>query len=199
MIDGAAVRSHFAHTGARKLARRRGGLLGWLARRDGAALFRLLDARPGERALDVGAGAGLHARALAARGVAVTAVDLAPELVALVRPHVAEAVVGDLATLALGRRFPRVLCSGVLDYVADPIRCMVNLAEHVAEGGRLVVMVPRAGLAGRVYRALHRAATGIDVHLFDGRELDAAARASGLVPVGAARPLPHDLVLAWRR
>jgi 2-polyprenyl-3-methyl-5-hydroxy-6-metoxy-1,4-benzoquinol methylase len=175
------------------------GFSGWLERRDTAAVLRLLRPADGGSALDVGCGHGIHARALKQAGMVVCAMDLVPNLVELVRPLVDEAIVADLATLALQRTFDRVLCFGVLEYMPDPLACVGNLARHVAPGGRLVVQVPRRSVGGRVYQWGYRRLNGIQVGLFSATELDAAVAAHDLRSDGREPTFVHNMVLAWSR
>jgi SAM-dependent methyltransferase len=180
-------------------ARQTRGLRGWLARRDDAAVMKLMEPRAGLRVLDVGCGSGRHARRFSADGLRVAAVDLSPRMVDLVRPHVEEAHVADLDTLSLGRQFDRVLSVGVLDFARDPARSMARLATHVTVGGRLVVEVPRLSLAGLVYCAGYRLTRGIDVRLFRRRSLDAMVRPYGLYPAGQVNTFVHCMFAAWSR
>jgi 2-polyprenyl-3-methyl-5-hydroxy-6-metoxy-1,4-benzoquinol methylase len=179
--------------------RRLGLLRRFLAARDRRILLALLAPRPGERVLDVGCGAGAHARLLAARGLAVTCIDLEPEVVARVAPSVAEALVGDLDELSLGRSFERVVCWGVLEYARDPESALARLAAHVAPGGRLAVQVPERSAAGRIYRLARRAAHRFSPRLLDQSTLDRAAARAGLAPTGHVHRTLHSLALAWER
>lgn len=152
----------------------------------------------GGSALDVGCGSGTYARELSARGVAVTAIDIAPAMMEKARPFVREAHIGDLETISLGTTFDVVLCIGVLDFVADVQRTITNLAAHVAPGGRLVVLVPvlTPSVLGYFASQLRR---GIFINLFRPRALDRVARAAGLTLLGIVRPLPYNAVLAWTK
>lgn len=191
-------------------ALRERGFLRWLTARDLRVLLELVEPAPGQTALDVGCGAGLHARVLTARGLRVTAVDRAPRMVDAVRPHVAEALLGDMETLdlrapglgqdagAAPRTFDRVLCCGVLDFARDPGRCVANLARHVAPGGRLVLMVPRRSLGGLGYSLWHTG-HGIRVRLYGAAELDRLAGDAGLTLRAHRRPFLHSLLSAWER
>jgi 2-polyprenyl-3-methyl-5-hydroxy-6-metoxy-1,4-benzoquinol methylase len=186
-----------------RLARAAGGhkrgVSAWLEERDMGFVLALLRPAPGLTALDVGCGLGVHARMLQRAGMRVCAVDAVPRLVEHVRPDVDEACVADLHHLDLGRRFDRVLCFGVLDFVRDPDRCLANLAMHVAAGGLLVIEVPSRSLAGLTFRLWYRAARRIHINLFDWRELDAAAARHGLLLSGMAQPAPHSRLMAWKR
>jgi trans-aconitate methyltransferase len=120
-------------------------------------------------------------------------------MVERVRAFAAAAAVADLDELALGRTFDRVVCWGVLDFMTDPEACLARLADHVAPGGRLVVMVPRRSFAGMLYRAWQRRANAIAVHLFTAWQLDRVAAARGLALIARVHPFVHSLVLAWER
>jgi 2-polyprenyl-3-methyl-5-hydroxy-6-metoxy-1,4-benzoquinol methylase len=192
-MDAAALRFYAAPPRPPGVLRR------WLAARDEEILLALLAPRPGERALDVGCGAGAHARLLRAMGLAVSCVDLAPEVVRRIAPFVDEALVGDLDQLALGRTFDRVICWGALEYARDPGRAIERLAAHVAPGGRLVVQAPERTFAGRIYRFAQQALHQLTPLLLDEQELDRAAARAGLRRSGRARHTLHSLAIGWSR
>lgn len=196
--DHARILAYY-ESGATSSLRDRLGLLAWLARRDLDLIERLLAPRAGLSLLDVGCGAGHHARHFTRLGLNVCAVDLSPRLVAAVRPHVQSAQVADVDSLAIGRRFDRVLCSGVLEFARSPWTCVSRLAEHLAVGGRLVVVAPRRSAYGRAYQTWQRLGHGIRVILPTARQLYAAAQAAELVLVGVAQPLLGSLFMAWTR
>src|SRR5437773_900588 len=174
------------------------GLSGWLERRDIRMLVQLMQPERGHSLLDVGCGLGVHARLFQRAGLRVSATDVVPRLVELVRPDVHEAMVADVEHLDLGRTFDRVLCFGVLDFMPDAERCLANLARHVATGGRLVIEVPRRSIGGLVYRMCYPVRS-LTPRLYRRSTLDAWAAKSGLVPDGRALPFPHSMLLAWRR
>lgn len=191
------VRAHFDRQAPRQARQFQRGFTGWLARRDEAALLELVDAPPGTTLLDVGCGSGHHARLLVERGLRVSVVDLSPEMVALARPHVDDAQVASLETLALGRTFERVICLGVLDYAEDLALCFGRLVAHLAPGGRLVVAVPRRGIGGACYGTVYRWLNGVTPRLYATKELNAVAARSGLAPHGERRTFLHCMHLAW--
>jgi 2-polyprenyl-6-hydroxyphenyl methylase/3-demethylubiquinone-9 3-methyltransferase len=110
---------------------------------DGAA-FRPLS---GRRALDVGCGAGLLAEPLARLGAAVTAIDAAPENIAVAQAHAAgqglsiDYRAGELAARD-GERFDLVTCMEVIEHVTDPAAFVSGLAGALAPGGLLVMSTP---------------------------------------------------------
>ncbi|MEU4220750.1 class I SAM-dependent methyltransferase [Actinoplanes sp. NPDC026623] len=117
--------------------------------RDGADLAgeaRLIDAmvHRGARILDAGCGAGRVGGALAARGHAVTGVDLDPELIEAAEQDYPGPAwrVGDLAELELPERFDVVVCAGnVMTFVAPGTRREIlrRMHGHLAESGRVVI------------------------------------------------------------
>ena len=105
----------------------------------------------GTRVLDVGCGIGRWSRLLAARGAAVTGVDLSPTMVAQARQRaLADGVadrcrfcVQDLSKLDLGEKFDLVLGVTVLQHILDPVAlraAFVSMSAHLARGGRMVLL-----------------------------------------------------------
>ncbi len=112
----------------------------------GDVAFYLEACRGASRVLELGCGYGRVLRPLAEAGHAVTGVDLDPDLAAMARAAVAplggRVIVGDMAGLALGERFDRVIVPFhglycLLDEGAVR-RCFEAVRAHLAEGGRLV-------------------------------------------------------------
>ncbi|MEM7272747.1 MAG: class I SAM-dependent methyltransferase [Actinomycetota bacterium] len=105
--------------------------------------------------LDAGCGAGRVGAELARRGIEVVGVDNDPDLLRLAtaKPAPVRWVLDDLAAVRLGRRFDVVVLAGnVLPYVRPDDRAdvVVNLADHLAAGGGLVIggqTVPGCGPA----------------------------------------------------
>lgn len=175
------------------------GFMRWLERRDIAALFRLLTPARRETALVAGCGLGLHAHLLKQAGLQVWATDLSPGAVENVTPFVDEARIADLMTLDLGVQFDRIVCFGVLDFVPDPERCVHNLAGHLRPGGRLVVEVPQRSWSGRIYRWGYRRTRGLQINLFDWRELVEMGTSNGLDFVGRDQTFFHNILVGWNR
>jgi protein-L-isoaspartate(D-aspartate) O-methyltransferase len=103
-----------------------------------ARLLQAAEVKPGERALDVGGGAGYGAAILAHLGAKVTALESDPGCVAAARETLAgdgkiEVVEGDLATWATGKGpFDVIVIEGAFETAPEAL-----LAE-LAEDGRLV-------------------------------------------------------------
>jgi SAM-dependent methyltransferase len=167
--------------------------------------LRALDGAKG-RVLDVGAGAGAHALALEARGLAVTALELVPEAARVLRSRgLADVVEADLWRFSPRRRYDTVLAlmngaglAGTLGRLASLIQ---RLGSFLAPGGALLMdsadLTEDAGPDtgdGRYpgdlqIQLAYRGAKGPPFpHVFvDPTRLEAAARAAGWQAVILAR------------
>ena len=109
----------------------------------------LLGVRPGQRVLDVGCGAGRHARALARRGLRVTGVDLSQDLLEEARerspgtPGSPTYIHWDARDLPFRSQFEGAISMftsfGYFEGRADDLRLAQGVARAVVPGGRFVV------------------------------------------------------------
>jgi SAM-dependent methyltransferase len=120
--------------------------------REDLPLWRRLADEAGGPVLEIGAGTGRVTLDLAARGVAMTALDSEPVLLAALNQRArelpVETVVADAREFALGRRFPLVLVPMQgLQLLGGPrgraafLRCAL---EHLAPGGLLAAALADA-------------------------------------------------------
>lgn len=124
------------------------------------------DARPlakplsGKAVLDIGCGAGLLCEPMARLGGAVTGVDAAPRNVSVAAAHADAAgldiryMAGEVASLDIGT-FDLVICSEVIEHVADKRAFIVDVAARLAppddgKGGLLVMSTPNRTAASRL-------------------------------------------------
>ncbi|MCC7352659.1 MAG: methyltransferase domain-containing protein [Anaerolineae bacterium] len=117
----------------------------WVGRAETAAIGRLLPLERGA-ALDYGCGTGRFSLPLAAQGYQVTGFDIASNMVAQAQNKakqsgIAAEFTDDAAAIA-DRRWPLVLCMGVLDYYREPVTLLRLVVPRVAPGGTLIVGAP---------------------------------------------------------
>lgn len=120
--------------------------------------FDRLGLRPGDRILDMGAGAGRHAFEAYRRGGDVVAFDMDADELAKVRewfgamkeagevPEGAEADVKEGDALALpfaDGEFDRIIAAEVLEHIHDDVAAIQELIRVLRPGGTLAISVPR--------------------------------------------------------
>jgi len=165
----------------RRVAR---GPLRVLRDRERAIVLELARLLPGLSLADVGCGSGFYALEAKRRGLRVCAMD--------------EVRLVDVEALSVSGAFDRVICAGVLDFVADAERAFANLCGLVAPGGWLVILAPCAGPGGWLYRA-EKMLFGLRVNVFEPSWLQERAHRYGLRPTELRRPLPINVALSARR
>jgi SAM-dependent methyltransferase len=145
---------------------------------DLSTLLMLLDCRPGDRVLDLGAGSGFSSEMLARFGYDVVAAD--PDLTALAhnrhRPNYDRSriagsvrVVGGIAEhvpFADGT-FDGVLCMNAMHHVADVPAAVDELARVLKPGGRVVLSEPGLAHLEEAETRRARAEHGEDDRPFD--------------------------------
>lgn len=170
----------------------------WLRAREQEAVLMLLGDLAGKTILELGAGSGYYSRLFLANGCTnVVAVDIAPKMVSA-QPQEISSLQGDAASIKLERKFQIIACLGLLEFVADCEAILRNAAEHVDDGGHLLLMVPRHCLAGIIYRFFHHT-HNVDVRLFSDKELQEIAMQTGWRMEYSIHVPIFSLVASFRR
>jgi SAM-dependent methyltransferase len=133
-------------------------LVRWLERQRLRALFELAAARPGERVLEVGCGAGHVLQQF--RDTRRTGVDLSSGMVAKARSRLGNTIElarasGDQSPFATST-FDVVLCTEVLEHVPDPAAVIAELVRVARPGARIVVSIPNEANIDRAKRAIRK-------------------------------------------
>jgi 2-polyprenyl-6-hydroxyphenyl methylase/3-demethylubiquinone-9 3-methyltransferase len=111
----------------------------------------------GRSALDIGCGGGLLAEPLARLGASVTAIDAAPEAIAVAQAHAAaQGLTIDYraapaeALAAAGERFDLLTAMEVIEHVADLGAFVAALAALIAPGGLAILSTPNRTARSRL-------------------------------------------------
>ena len=104
----------------------------------GAAVFGVLDPRPGERILDLGCGEGSLTERIVAAGATVVGIDASEEMIAGARARGLEAHVMNAEQLPFEREFDAVFSNAVLHWVRDHDAMLSGVHQALKPGGRFV-------------------------------------------------------------
>ena len=124
-----------------------------------AGLLELLDAKSGERILDVGCGTGHLAAQIAATGAQVTGIDRSPEMIEQARAaHPAiHFEVADARTMKFPKPFDAAFSNATLHWVTEPEPAVAAIAAALRPGGRFVAEFGGKGNVAALMAALARA------------------------------------------
>ena len=166
----------------------------WAWKRRRALL--LAEARPGERVLDLGCGAGRFVAALRDAGAEPIGVEIAEaalERARRVAPGADLRLVEPDGSLPLGHRsVDLVWCSEVLQHVPDTSHLLLEARRVLRPGGRLLVTVPYHGRLQGALLALTRFEDHFDplghrVRFYTRRSLASTLRFAGFADVRVTR------------
>ena len=175
------------------------GALRWLRHRERACVLKLLALDDGARtAIDVGCGAGFYALSAKRAGLVVCAVDASPGMLRAVSGEVDDARLADLEEVSFEGVYDRVICAGVLEFTVDPEAALQKLFSLVAAGGRVVLLLPRAGIGGAIYR-FEKWMFGVRVNLFTSAWIRQVAAEAGFVVDTIECPLPTNMAVSLKR
>jgi ubiquinone/menaquinone biosynthesis C-methylase UbiE len=121
-------------------------------------LVAMAAAKPGDRVLEVGCGAGHVLERF--EGVTRTGIDLSAGMLTRIRRRLGDAVTlargsGDALPFADGA-FDVVVCTEVLEHVPDPAGVVAELMRVAGPSGRVVVSIPNEVNIDRAKRTLRR-------------------------------------------
>ena len=187
--NAAAARAYYASQAGEYREKSARGLWAYLRSLETPVVMALTDARPGERTLDAGCGAGHYTEALIRAGAQVDALDALPQMLERVRARLGvRTIEGDVATVALEPVYDKIVCAGVLEFVPDRSRALRNLARGLRpEGPRQITVLILARCVPGLGFWLVRRCNGISMPMYTRRALAGLAASAGLRLVEARR------------
>lgn len=126
----------------------------------GEDLLSLLDAKPGERILDIGCGSGHLTKQITDAGAEVTGLDSSPEMIATARatyPTI-NFVVANASDFSFAEPFDAIFSNAALHWVERAEEAVMCMSHALKPGGRFVIEMGGkgniAGIATELERAL---------------------------------------------
>jgi ubiquinone/menaquinone biosynthesis C-methylase UbiE len=108
----------------------------------------LLQARAGQRCLDVGCGSGYYAALLAQMGARTTALDYSAQMLELAQARLAgegALVRGDAARIPfVDAQFDFIIAVGLFDYVPEPANVLREFHRVLQLAGQVVITFPKS-------------------------------------------------------
>jgi trans-aconitate methyltransferase len=124
-----------------------------------AGVLELLEAKSGERILDLGCGTGHLTAQIAAAGAKVVGVDKSPDMIQQARekyPSVRFEVM-DAREIAFPESFDAVFSNATLHWINEPGRVIAGIAKALRPGGRFVAEFGGKGNTRELLAAVERA------------------------------------------
>jgi len=118
-------------------------------------VFELLDARAGERILDLGCGDGALTQKIVATGAMVTGFDSSPEMVRAARARGIDARLGNAEELPFAGEFDAVFSNAALHWMKDQDRVLAGVRRALKPGSRFVAEMGGHGNIAAISVALH--------------------------------------------
>ncbi|MEM7424688.1 MAG: methyltransferase domain-containing protein [Pseudomonadota bacterium] len=128
----------------------------------GVELLEWLQARPGERILDLGCGDGFLTEKIAAAGARVIGVDHDPRMTAATRSRGLDAQQTDGSELTFDREFDAVFSNSVLQWIRQPRPVIQGVASSLKPGGRFVVDIAGLGNLAAILVAMRAVSDELD-------------------------------------
>lgn len=124
-----------------------------------AGLLELLDAKAGERILDLGCGTGHLTAKIAEAGAQVVGVDRSPEMIRMAKEKypALRFEVMDAHEIGLDGIFDAVFSNATLHWIKEPGRVIAGIRESLRPGGRFVAEFGGKGNTGELLKAVRRA------------------------------------------
>jgi SAM-dependent methyltransferase len=124
-----------------------------------AGVLELLDAKPGERILDLGCGTGHLTARIVEAGAQVVGVDRSPEMIrqAQLKYPLLRFEVMDAREIALDGSFDAVFSNATLHWIKQPERVIAGIRKSLRPGGRFVAEFGGKGNNGEFLKAVPHA------------------------------------------
>ena len=148
--------NYFDRQAENYLSKSQSGLWMQVRKIERKAILDMIAAKPGEKILDVGCGAGFYAQELNALGAEVSGIDSSAKMIEQFCALGFKGVVGEFDKYSFEKQFDKVLIAGAGEFISDLDSILLQLSNVLKPGGSAVILAPRSNLFGRFYQLWHR-------------------------------------------
>jgi 2-polyprenyl-3-methyl-5-hydroxy-6-metoxy-1,4-benzoquinol methylase len=143
------------------------GVWAYLRNRESLAVMKAIAPFSSMACLDLGCGAGFYTSRLVSCNPAITvAVDFSMNMLKELSEPRVKRVMGSVENIKFNMGFDRIICAGVIEFLPEINNFLANLKELLKDSGKAVLLLPRKGILGNIYKAYHWS-HGITVTLYE--------------------------------
>lgn len=159
----------------------------------------LLPDLSGESAVDLGSGNGLYVPLILEKKVReVHCIDIAPKMLEAINYPQVRTICANIESYTPQQSYKLTLVAGSLEFLHNPQLFFHKVSTMTQRGGHLILLAPQENLWGQLYRLFHRS-HGLNIRLFNLRQLKSWAEDSGLQLEHNVRLFPFSLVMRFRK
>jgi len=170
--------SHFNKEAAEYDNKRRSSLLRFIIKKEDQEILKLIDAKPNESILDVGCGSGYYSKIFKDLKANPFGIDISKDMIIELNKKGIPGIVSNAENFNVDKRFDKILCAGLMEFVDDPIKTFSNLKKHLKKDGLVIVLYPRKSLSGYLYYLYH-ISHNIKIRLYSKNQINKLINISG--------------------
>ncbi|HEY8278369.1 MAG TPA: methyltransferase domain-containing protein [Bdellovibrionota bacterium] len=158
------------------------GAWSFMRRKESEAVFALLDLPNASHLLDIGCGAGFYMEGALKLfpSLSMEGCDRSAAMVEAARARGLPATISDFLEFTPAKKANRIVSAGMLEFGDEIGLFFAKANQWLSLDGRIVILVPKPGVLGRVYHEFHRR-RGNEVRLRTPADCEEAARNAGFV------------------
>lgn len=158
-------KKHFDKVASKYSLNRKKWILGWIVSREKKVLLDFLNIKKGDLILDVGCGDGFYSILMKEAGAKVYGIDISNKMVDFLKEKGINCQFGDVQNFNLNKKFDKILCAGVLEFLDSPYKAIESIKKHLKKNGFLVILYPPLNFWGLLYKMYHYF-HGLNIKLF---------------------------------
>ena len=190
------VKKYFEEVSGKYKGRSSRGIWAYLRKLESVAVMEAIDPFEGMACLDLGCGTGFYTSRLALSNPKIlVAVDISQNMLYELGESNIKRVSADIENIKFKIGFDRILCAGAIEFLPNIEGFLANLKDLLNETGTVVLLLPKKGIFGSIYRAYHLS-HGISVDLYELSKLESLLKEFRLKINKSYLPTPMTHVLA---